>query len=149
MKTFVLASTIALTLVSGQAMAACSAGGGWTQMTAVTPPLIGDLAGKTVCVGTGSPWTAQEYHQAGGALIDWKRGLAAPGNVDPTKQVGTWNVVGDQVQYLYNVYTPNVLAGPYDVYTNNNALSDGAALSFCTGTTSAVEATIKTGQVPC
>jgi hypothetical protein len=52
------------------------------------------IAGTTVCVARGAErW--QEYHAAGGDLIDYKRGPNHP--VDPTKKVGTWSITGAQM----------------------------------------------------
>lgn len=46
------------------------------------------ISGATICATRGSDrW--QEFHQSGGALIDWKLGANHP--IDPTKQVGTWS----------------------------------------------------------
>lgn len=143
MKKIFLASTMALALVSGSAMAVCSSGAGWKKAnnggTGGNPDITAVLSGNTVCVGSAPTWTAQEYHQSGGTLIDWKRGPSAPGNIDPTEAVGSWSIVGDQVQYIYTSggsYT-------FDVYVN------APNYSFCTGTSSAADATVKTGQSAC
>lgn len=56
------------------------------------------LSGKTVCATSGGDrW--QEYHQAGGALIDYKKGPSDP--VDPTKTVGGWSANGSAITYNY------------------------------------------------
>jgi hypothetical protein len=49
--------------------------------------LIAQLTGNMLCAARGGDrW--QEFHQSGGALIDFKLGPGHP--VDPTEQVGTW-----------------------------------------------------------
>ena len=94
MKKFVLVAVMAGSLVSGQAMAAC------TTSTRLAGPAISTLlAGNTVCVPTVTiaTMTWQELHQgtSGGALIDYKRGPGHP--VDPSETVGTWTVSGTGV----------------------------------------------------
>lgn len=140
MKTFVLASTMALALVSGEAMAVCSETSGWKKMNAAGSGgslALSTLGGKTVCVGSAPTWQAQEFHQVGGTLIDYKRGSGHP--IDPTKTIGTWSVSGNQIAYSYTSggsYT-------FDVYEKNGAYS------FCTSGGSAAEATIRDSQGPC
>jgi len=62
-------------------------------------PLQRFLINRTACAtkDNGDKW--QEFHQAGGALIDYKRGPNDP--VDPTKQVGTW-LVGPSSRVCYD-----------------------------------------------
>lgn len=140
MKKIVLASTLALALVSGQAMAVCSETAGWKKMNSGGTGgsmALGTLSGNTVCVGAAPTWTAQEFHQAGGSLIDYKRGPSHA--IDPTTTVGSWSVVNDQIQYVYTSggsYT-------FDIYEKTGAYS------FCTGGTSAAEATTRAGQSAC
>lgn len=142
MKTFALAATIVIAIASGQAMAICSATGGWKKMNAAGSGgslALNTLTGKTVCVGAAPTWQAQEFHQAGGALFDYKRGPATPGNVDPTEQVGAWSIVADQVNYSYTSGGSYI----FDVYEKSGAYS------FCTGSVSAAEATTRVGQLSC
>lgn len=139
MKKIVLASTVALALVSGQAMAVCSGNSrlNQTQLSTV-------LGNKTVCVGSAPTWTAQEFHSGAtsGSLIDYKRG---PGHaVDPSATVGSWAIAGSgnnaTVTYSYtggSTYS-------WEVFDNG-----GGAFSFCSGGSSGAEATIKQGQVSC
>jgi hypothetical protein len=59
------------------------------------------VTGRTLCAAR-APDRWQEFHQAGGALIDWKRG---PGHaVDPTEQVGTWSAVNGAASVLTHTY---------------------------------------------
>ena len=60
------------------------------------------LTGRTVCATLGNDrW--QEWHGAGGALWDYKRGPNHP--VDPSEQVGNWAISGNGnnavVNYTY------------------------------------------------
>lgn len=121
MKTFVLASTMALALVSGEAMAVCSGNGrlNATQLGSV-------LTNNTVCVPavTVTNMTWQELHSSGGSLVDYKRG---PGHaVDPSETVGTWSVIGtgNSATIRHNYGT----GGSYDyaVFDNGNGTH-----SFC------------------
>lgn len=97
------------------------------------------LTGNTVCVGSSPTWAAQEYHQSGGALIDYKRGPGHP--VDPTGQVGTWSVTGTgtatKVNYTYGSTT----------YANSVWSNGGNSYSFCNP--SETIGTVKTGQGAC
>ncbi|MBZ8138283.1 hypothetical protein CLD22_00010 [Rubrivivax gelatinosus] len=53
------------------------------------PQINSQIGGKTMCATRGNDrW--QEFHQSGGALIDFKKGPNDP--VDPSKQVGTWSL---------------------------------------------------------
>ena len=70
------------------------------------PNLTTLLQSNTVCAALARDrW--QEYHEAGGALYDWKRG---PGDrVDPRERVGSWSIASvtdsndtrDQVTHNY------------------------------------------------
>ncbi|WP_221065750.1 hypothetical protein [Methylomagnum ishizawai] len=100
------------------------------------------LLGNTVCVGSSGNWQAQEFHQSGGDLIDWKQGLNNP--VDSTTSVGSWSITGTgtatRVVYIYGgtTYTDAV----YDL--------GGGQYLFCDqngNTTTAIY--IKSGQVAC
>jgi hypothetical protein len=131
MAVFVLTASLAGG-ASGQQ--ACPCGGG-TQVVAVAAL----LSGKTVCASVpgGDSW--QEYHDPSHALWDYKKGPGDP--VDPSKQVGTWNVALEPtVTYSYtggNSYSFTVCQaaaiGPY---------------SFC-GPTNIFNATLKAGQTSC
>lgn len=140
MKTLVLAGTMALVVFSGQATATCG-GGGYKRMyaTAGTPGsstlLLSSLGGKVMCVGAGSPWTNQEFHNTNGDLIDFKGG-SSPSN--PTEKVGTWLIVGNQIKYTYGEGT-GAVSYSFDVYEKS------PDYSFCVGTTSNAEAKAKTG----
>jgi LysM repeat protein len=102
------------------------------------------LTGNTVCVGSPGSWQAQEYHQNGGDLIDWKQG--AGDSVDPTSSVGSWNLTAgtgtaSRVRYTYGS-NPGI---NYRVFDH----SDGT-YSFCNGTTeNAVVTKILAGQQGC
>lgn len=137
MKTFHLFLLLASLASAGTAHAACTAA---TQVQGATT-LRGLLEGKTVCASRGNDrW--QEFHQAGGALIDYKKGPTD--KVDPTKQVGTWTVSGNgagtQLRYDY---------GPganynYKVHT----IAAGSTYGFCSGSAELV-VTLRPGQGPC
>ena len=137
---------IILTAVAGMALASLPA----VSMAACGPPSVRVvtvaamttlLEGNTVCVGAQPTMEAQEFHQAGGALIDYKRGPGHP--VDPTKQVGTWTVnpgrpnatvthdYGGGARYIYFVW-----ANPDRTH------------SFCTANPE-VKARIKSGGGAC
>lgn len=96
MKRVVLAVVGVLgTVVAGSALAqTCPAG--TTRIKSGTPAnpsgqgnnITSFITGSTICAARGGDrW--QEYHAAGGALIDWKRGANHP--VDPTTEVGRWS----------------------------------------------------------
>ncbi len=144
MKKLLLAASVGIALVSmgGQAIGACIAPSTRVILIADVNTL---LTGNTVC----SPPTAsqpnflwQELHQAGGALVDYKRG---PGHaVDPSETVGTWSVTG--VSGTRAVVTHNYGAGStfgYTVWNNGNGTH-----SFCGGNGEFVTR-IKTGGGAC
>lgn len=106
--------------------------------------VIGAVQGKTICVGSAPRFDAQEYHDALGALIDYKRGQPAPGNVDPTKQVGTWSITGTDTRGVLIRYD----YGGGTVYSYQLWDNGGGSYSFCSANPE-VKATIKSGQVPC
>lgn len=141
MKNFVITGLV-LAFGLGNAYAACSESAGWKKMNAAGSggsQALSTLGGKTVCVGSAPTWTNQEYHSGAtsGPLIDYKRG---PGHaVDPTSTIGSWSIAGDQIQYFYTGGATYI----FDVYEKSGAYS------FCNGTSSAAEATIRTGQVSC
>ena len=128
MKKFVLVAIMASSLVSGQAMAACTTA---TRLDAAAISAL--LGGKTVCVPkvTIATMTWQELHEGTststtGLLKDYKRG---PGHaVDPSQTVGTWTVSanggGNQATvtqaynggggiYTYSVHSIDILNAIY------------------------------------
>lgn len=143
MKIFVLASTIAFVVFSGDAMAACSNGAGVNQVG----NLASLLTGNTVCVtnGTGG-WTWQEFHStgSGGALTDWKLGS---NTMDPTETVGTWSVSGSGSNHIVTHTYNGGGTYPYTVFKNGTGTT--ATYSFCGGTPPEIGATIKIGQGSC
>lgn len=82
--TTVFAALVALPNVMLAQAASCPA-----DTVAVTSPTVTVIvSGNTMCAARGGDrW--QEYHQAGGALIDFKQGQGNP--VDPTARVGSWS----------------------------------------------------------
>lgn len=130
MKLSMIAGVIVFAFATNGAMAACASPS--TQVTdSTTPSLTNLLSGNTVCVaGPGGTWKYQEQHigtgSPGSVLNDYKMGPAAPGNVDPTKQVGTWEVSGTDANttVTYNYGT----SGPYTYKVWDN--TDGT-YSFC------------------
>lgn len=95
------------------------------------------LTGNTVCVSNGAGgWDAQELHQSGGNLVDYKLG---PGHaIDPSTSVGSWSISGSTVTYSYGT------GGTY-----NNAVWDNGdgTYSFCNPAETV--GTIKAGSGPC
>ena len=100
MKAVILAAGFGMVLAAlpAASMAACAAPSVRNNTKAA---LTGVLQGNTACVGTAPTFESQELHQAGGALIDYKRG---GGSVDPTKQVGTWSVTGTDGRGVFVTY---------------------------------------------
>ena len=142
MKPLILAASISLVLagLTGEAAAACAAPSVRVNTVAALNTL---LTGNTVCVPpvTVADMTWQERHQAGGALVDYKRGPAS--TTDPSEQVGTWIVTGPDGRVLV---THNYGSGgsyAYSVFNNG----DGTH-SFCSGQPE-IKARIKTGGGAC
>lgn len=114
--------------LSGEAMAACTG-------TPLSPSL---LTGYTLCTSRGKDsW--QEYHEAGGRLIDYKMG--PNDRIDPTKQVGTWSASGTNVVYRfgsgYSMYRVFANGGTsYSVCGNDGefVVTFRKGLSKCSGT---------------
>ncbi len=147
MKTAIWTGLVAtLGLVGGaSAQTACPCGGGGIQRADVA--LL--VTGKTACAVRGNEkW--QEFHQAGGSLIDYKLG---PGSTtDPSEKVGTWLAgvasrtnpqptvtynYGSGGTYAYAICAPNTTtAGPF---------------LFCNISTKEQinPVTLKAGQGPC
>lgn len=136
MKTFVLASTMALALVSGEAMAVCS---GNSRLNATQLGTV--LTNNTVCVANGTGWEWQELHAGNGNLVDYKRG---PGHaIDPSETVGSWSVngTGNGATVRHNYGS----GGSYDysVFDNGNGTH-----SFCSSRPEIV-GRVKSGGGPC
>lgn len=96
------------------------------------------LSGNTVCVGNSGGWEAQEQHYSNGELWDFKQGLNS--KADPTSQVGTWQIIGDQVRYGYGggaIYDN-------DFYQKNNKNE----ICFFNGERE-IQAIVKSGLVGC
>ena len=101
----------ALTAVGpGIAMATnCVLSTGYVKLTANQVEVL--LGNSMACypASGSSKWTNQEYHTgasgaAGGSVVDYKNGPAAPGNKDPTETIGTYNIIGNsggQITYTY------------------------------------------------
>ena len=68
--------------------------------------------------------------------------------MDPTVQVGTWNVsgTGDATVVSYTYKDASGTSGPFTFTVHS---SDGTNLSFCAGGSEEVTATLKTGLVGC
>jgi len=136
----ILAGLILLVGVSGEAMAACSGGGGWTQVTNLVSTLTNSNAplGMTACNAAGQG--TQEEHHSNGELWDYKCGNAGsastglgtpcekPGS-DIRSKLGMWSVASDNstnatVTYQYTSFG-SATTGPFKVYT------DGTNYDFC------------------
>ena len=141
MNPIILAAFAGMTLAGLPALslAACAAPSVRVATAAAMTTL---LQGNTVCVPVNTQPTmeAQELHQAGGALIDYKRGPAHP--VDPSKQVGTWTVTGGRGAFVTHNYGGGAQY-TYAVWTN----TDGTH-SFCSANPE-IKARIKLGGGPC
>lgn len=128
---------LSLAVMPAMAEAACTSTSQITDASALRTL----LAGKTLCATRGTDrW--QEFHQAGGALIDYKKGQTDP--VDPTKQVGTWTVTGNgsgtQVRYSYG-------QGANYTYKVHTIVQD-ASYSLCSSTEDLV-VSMRVGLGPC
>ena len=145
MKTLILAASasIALASFSEAATAGCSAPAS-TPINTVSA-LTTLLSGKTVCVPDATPasWKWQEYHQAGGDLVDYKKGPSD--TIDPSEKVGTWAVSGNTNGQRARVTHDYGTGGKYTYTVFDNG---GAKYSFCGGGQDIVS-TIKAGQGAC
>jgi hypothetical protein len=141
MKVLMLAVALALAGLPAAAMAACGA----PSVRLADPALTTLLQGNTVCVPvvTQPTMTWQEFHQAGGTLIDYKRGPSDP--VDPTKIVGTWAITGNSTRGWFVTYTYPPSGGTYNysVWDNGNGTH-----SFCSANPEIIGKVI-IGQVAC
>lgn len=140
MKSEVVAAGVCLLLatLSQSSIAACALPSVRVNTKAALTTL---LEGNTACVGSRPTFDAQELHQAGGSLVDYKRGPSDP--VDKSQRVGTWGLTGVDgrtfVTYDYGsgqVYT-------YSVWNNG----DGTH-SFCSAKPE-IKVRIKTGGGAC
>jgi len=145
MKSLILAAAAGVALAGLPAVsnAACAAPSVRVNTMAAMSALI---TGNTVCVPALTPrpatMEAQELHQLGGALIDFKRGPGHP--VDPSKQIGAWSVTGRDGRGVFVTY--NYGGGKiftYAVWRNG----DGTH-SFCSANPE-VQARVKTGGGAC
>lgn len=143
MKPLILAAGIGIALAGLPAvsMAACAAPSVRVPTKALLTTL---LEGNTVCVPAVTQPTMewQELHQAGSALVDYKRGPTD--KVDPSKPVGTWVVTGTDGRGV--VVTHDYGGGKiytYSVWDNK----DGTH-SFCSANPE-IRARIKTGGGAC
>jgi len=137
MKRLMVTSLFLLAGISGEAMAIDCGGG--TQLK--NAEVANAISGKTVCAILGSQkW--QEYHQAGGGLIDYKKGIGHP--VDPTKVVGTWSTsgTGSNSWVTYNYGTGGSYS--YEIHLS------GSTYTLC-GVSGAptLDVTLVSGQVSC
>lgn len=141
MKHLIIPSIILLAGISGGAMAVDCSSSTQLKNTGGNNVVANAVSGKTVCATIGGDkW--QEYHQAGGALIDYKKGPSNP--VDPSKTVGSWSTSGNGSGSLvtYNYGTGGSYS--YEVHLS------GAQYTLC-GVSGAptVDVTLRSGQVSC
>jgi len=135
MKRLIITSIVLLAGISAEAMAVDCVNNQLKNSLVTTA-----VSGKTVCATNGGDkW--QEFHQGGGALIDYKKG---PNDlVDKTKTVGSWNTSGSDtnttVDYTYGAQTYS-----YKVFLNSGQYT------FC-GINGAptLDVTLLAGQVSC
>ncbi|CAG9933390.1 hypothetical protein [Candidatus Nitrotoga arctica] len=138
MKRLMVTSIVLFAGISGKAMALDCQGNSQLK----DPALIADaISNKTVCAMLGSQkW--QEFHGAGGSLIDYKKGPTDP--MEKTKQVGTWSTSGNggNSKVTYNYGTGG--SPSYKVHLK------GGTYTFCgIGGAPTVDVTLLSGQVSC
>ena len=105
------------------------------------------LQDKTVCAAL-APDRWQEYHAAGGALFDWKRGPGHP--VNPREQVGTWSITSVTVGRNTREHVTHRYGGRS--YEYRVCLTGPSTYTFgqvSPGSTSITGATILSGSVAC
>lgn len=131
---------------AGGVFAACSSTIGGFMNANGTNGVRSLLSGNTICspancTNKGScSW--QEYHNAGGRLIEMHSG--DPG--DPSEDVGTWAITtpNGNTAMITHGYT---IGGSYSYYVQNN---QNGTYSFCTGTSGTEYTfTVKGGQARC
>jgi len=136
MKHIIFTGTLVLaSMMTGEAIANCNNGGGWSRVTALTSTLLG----RTACSSAGQG--TQEEHHTADALWDYKCGTTdaatAPGtacekpDTDRRRMLGTWSVDKDNsnqatVSYSYTAFG-SASAGPFRVFVN------GINYDFCDG----------------
>jgi len=127
------------TAVSNSTLANCT-----TSPTFNSGGLKNALKGKTICY----PGSQEEHHGNGNAeseLWDYKTGNTSD-PVDPRKQIGTWGVSGNPAQVEYNYNDGTNSSGPFVFTPHDNG---GGSISFCSGSTEVVLATIEPGFSGC
>ena len=142
MKPIILAAVAGMALSSLPALSLAACAGPSSVRVATAEAMNTLLKGNTVCVPavTQPTMDAQELHQAGGALVDYKRGPGHP--VDPSKQVGSWTVTAGRSTFVTHNYGGGVQY-TYAVWNNN----DGTH-SFCSANPE-IKVRIKTGGGAC
>ena len=143
MKSLILAAAAGVVLAGLPAVsnAACTAPSVRVNTKALMSTL---LTGNTVCVPAATQPTmeAQELHQAGGVLIDFKRGPTHP--TDPTSPVGKWSVTGVDGRGVFVTYD----YGGGKIYTYAVWRNTDGTHSYCSANPE-FKARIKTGGGAC
>ena len=109
MKTNVVTCFVLLLGVADAALAQCSSSTADRVQGSDLTNLLSNsrVCGRPVPDNVNGRW--QEQHRAGNQLWDYKLGAVHP--VDPTKQMGTWQVSGTGantiVTYVYNTFSPS------------------------------------------
>lgn len=141
MKPIILAAVAGMTLAAlpAASMAACVAPSVRVDTTGAMTAL---LQGNTVCLPavTQPTMEAQELHQPGGVLVDYKRGPTD--KADPSTQVGSWTVTGGRGVFVTHDYGGGTQY-TYSVWANG----DGTH-SFCS-VNPEIRVRIKPGGGPC
>ena len=144
MRHIITGTLVLASVMTGEAMARCNNGQGWSRVTALLSTLTNNNAtlGMTACSLAGQG--TQEEHHANFDLFDYKcgttEGSTLPGtacekpDTDRRKKLGTWSVVNDNsnsatVSYSYTAFGSDT-SGPFRVFVN------GSTYDFCNGNTS-------------
>jgi hypothetical protein len=123
---FVIALLAAVS--SGSAYAACSATGGFSQLSAAQITTL--LSGTTACYPVSPPYENQEF-LSGGNLMDYKKGSSDP--VDPTKQIGGYVIDAGDANHTGEI-TYNYTGGANYTYTVWGTSASGPGnYDFCVG----------------
>ena len=149
LKHALVAGLFLLVNVAGPALAACTLNTYVPYKELTDLQIEALLGGSEACVPTaGPPWNNQEYHTGNatspsGNIIDYKLGPAAPGNTDPTTQIGTYNIVSVGLRPSYGVITYTYTGNPsavfsYEIWGPNAS----GYYDFCNGPSLVVEANI-------